>query len=184
MKREILDFCINLLFWWRAPEQWWGESQAKSQHQSSAKGRVSQLTLCTEHLKIAMSVSWPSTELSSLHANISTDLIPANGGHEVKWNGIHLKFLLHMRLEGWLSTCQATWKQPGLVFTQKCKIQLPWCKKLTEFLSYPEKEALNLSQYGQIFNKMSCNSGFLINFFVLALKENWESSSLITDITS
>lgn len=70
------------------------------QHQSSAKGRVWQLSLCTEDLKIAMFVSWPSVDLSSLDINTCADLIPVNGGHEVNWNGIHLRSLLHMRLEG------------------------------------------------------------------------------------
>lgn len=109
-EREILDFCINLLFWQTVPEQWWGQSEAKSQLVPAPK-QVWQLTLCTEHLKIAMFVSWPSIELSNLDTNISSDLIPVNSGHEVNWNGIHLRSLLHMRLEGWLSRCQVRiWK--------------------------------------------------------------------------
>lgn len=40
-----------------------------------------------------------------------------------------------------------TWFQPGPVFAQKYKPKLPWYKKFIEFLSYPEKEALNLPQY-------------------------------------
>lgn len=74
---------------------------------------VWQLSLCTEHFKIAMFVSWPSTDLSSLDINISADLIPVNGGLEVKWNGIHLRSLLHIRLEGWLSRWQASTSKHG-----------------------------------------------------------------------
>lgn len=108
-EREILDFCINLLFWWRTPEQWWGQSQAKGQLIPAPKQSLT--AHCTEHFKNAMFVSWPSVDLSYLDTNISADLIPANGGHEVNWNGIHLRSLLHMRLEGWLSSCQvSSWK--------------------------------------------------------------------------
>lgn len=111
-EREIPDFCIISICSSDEEHQSSDEDRVRQrassfQHQS----RVWQLALCTEHFKNAMFVSWPSNDLSSLDTNIPADVIPVNSGHEVNWNEIHLKTLLHMWLEGWLSSCQAsTWK--------------------------------------------------------------------------
>lgn len=143
------------------------------QHQSSVKGRVWQLSLCTEDLKIAMFVSWPSVDLSSLDINTCADLIPVNGGHEVNWNGIHLRSLLHMRLEGWLSRCQVRiWKHgfsQDLFLPRNISQNFPGTRNSLNFSLILKRKLWTCPsmRYGQIFHKMSCNRGFLINFFVL-----------------
>lgn len=147
------------------------ESSKEPAH-SSTKA-VPRVSLCTEDLKIAMFVSWPSVDLSSLDINTCADLIPVNGGHEVNWNGIHLRSLLRMRLGGWLSRCQVRiWKHgfsQDLFLPRNISQNFPGTRNSLNFSLILKRKLWTCPsmRYGQIFHKMSCNRGFLINFFVL-----------------